>query len=80
MAGFVVLLEVCRASEVLRAVGAGVPLPLPSSWQWNLLLLLLLAGDGGAAVRPDRHAGSRPLPVLLGGGGRHQARRGPGLA
>ena len=60
MAGIVVLLEVCRASEVLRAVGAGVPLPLPSFWQGNLLLLLLLAGDGG-----DGGDGGAALRILL---------------
>ena len=45
-----------------------------------VLLLLLLAGDGGAAVRPDRHAGLRSVPVLLGGGGGDEAGAGAGLA
>ena len=36
-------------------------------------LVLLLAGDGGAAVRPDCHAGLRPLHLRIGGVGGGQA-------
>ena len=60
MHGIPVLLQVRRAAEVGRAVGAGVPLPLPSFWQGNLLLLLLLAGDGG-----DGGDGGAALRILL---------------